>query len=81
MRVTVRFGGALASAAGVPRSTVELPDGATVSDLLSLLRRRYASLGDAFDTALTVTRGVNVSGEDALADKDEISLLLPVAGG
>ena len=77
----MRFGGALAGAAGVARSTVELPEGATVSDLCGLLRRRYAGLGEAFDTALTVTRGVHVSGETALSDRDEISLLLPVAGG
>ena len=79
--MTVRFGGALGVAAGVARETVELEAGATVADLLSVLGRTHIALEAGLDSTLTVTRGVHVSGEAILADRDEVSLLLPVSGG
>ncbi|MFN8497063.1 MAG: MoaD/ThiS family protein [Anaerolineae bacterium] len=80
MQVPVRFSAGLAQEIGSPRLSVEVPEGATVADLMSQL---YATYPDAprLPTALAVINGQYVSSTAALPADREVALLLPVAGG
>lgn len=79
--VQVRLGSGLAAAAGARRLQVELPREATVDTLLERLRATEPVIAPALDSALPVLRGTHASGAQALADGDEVALLIPVAGG
>lgn len=60
---------------------MELPEHATVETLLERLRDTEPSIAPALDSALPVLRGTHASGVEALAEGDEVALLIPVAGG
>lgn len=81
MQVFVRLGSGLATAAGTRRLRVELPRQSTVDTLLERLRETQPAIAPALDSALPVVRGSHASGADALAEGDEVALLIPVAGG
>jgi len=53
VRVHVRLGAGLATAAGSRRLTVALPDGASVNTLLDELREREPELAAGLDSALS----------------------------
>ncbi|MBB4663503.1 MoaD/ThiS family protein [Conexibacter arvalis] len=81
MRVKVRLGAGLARLAAAPLLTLDLPDGATVAELRSRLGAEQPELAPALASALPVRAGSHVTAADALADGDEVALLLPVSGG
>jgi molybdopterin synthase sulfur carrier subunit len=81
VHIQVRLGSGLASAAGTRRLLVELPRGATVATLLERLRATEPVIAPALDSALPVLRGSHARPAQALADGDEVALLIPVAGG
>ena len=81
MQVVVRLGSGLATAAGTRRLRVELPRQSTIDPLLERLRETQPAIAPALDSALPVMRGSHASGADALAEGDEVALLIPVAGG
>lgn len=81
MHVQVRLGSGLASAAGTRRLHIELPQDATVDTLLERLGEAEPAIGPALDSALPIVRGTHASGEQPLADGDEVALLIAVAGG
>jgi molybdopterin converting factor small subunit len=81
VHVQVRLGSGLATAAGTRRLSVELPQDATVATLLERLRADEPAIAPALDSALPVVRGTHASGEQPLAEGDEVALLIPVAGG
>lgn len=81
MHVQVRLGSGLATAAGTRRLRVELPQDATVDTLLERLGATEPAIAPALDSALTIVRGTHASGEQPLADGDEVALLTAVAGG
>ena len=81
MHVQVRLGSGLATAAGTRRLRVELPQDATVDTLLERLGATEPAIAPALDSALTIVRGTHASGEQQLADGDEVALLIAVAGG
>ena len=60
---------------------LELPNGATVEDLYSLLARRTPELGPALASALPVIEGEHVGLQNELSHGQEVALLTPVAGG
>lgn len=83
MSVTVRtlFFAAYRDLLGTESTAVELPDGATVEDLVRALRNRggaYASLPN--DPPVAVNRRY-VAADAALESGDEVAFLPPVAGG
>jgi molybdopterin converting factor small subunit len=81
VRVQVRLGAGLATAAGSRRLTVALPDGASVHTLLDELGELEPDLAAALDSALPVVRGTHADRDQALSDGDDVALLIPVAGG
>ena len=80
MRVTVRLSGPLAERLG-SRLAVELAPGASVSDLLAALALDGEPGGRAADVVAVVAGGTIVPHEHALADGDQVDVLVPVAGG
>ena len=80
MQVPVRFSAGLAQDIGSPRLSIDVPDGATVADLL---RQLHAAYPDALrlSTALAVINGQYVSANATLPSDQEVALLLPVSGG
>lgn len=83
MSVTVRtrFFAAYRDLLGTESTAVELPDGATVEDLVRVLRSRggaYASLPE--DPPVAVNREY-VDARASLKGGDEVAFLPPVAGG
>jgi molybdopterin converting factor small subunit len=81
VQVRVRLGAGLAGAAGMARVTVELGEGATVADLMERLGSAHPALRDGLGSALPVVAGAHAARERPLAGGDEVSLLLPAAGG
>ena len=81
MQVRVRLGAGLSRLAAAPPVTLELPEGASVGDLYARLADAEPDLGPALRSALPVVEGAHVPRAHALADRQEIALLLPVSGG
>ncbi len=81
MQVRVRLAGRLAGVFGVPQLVVDLPQGATVADLLADLVGRAPGAGPALAGALPVVAGAHAARDDVLAHRQELALLLPVSGG
>ena len=92
MRVRVLYFGVLRDVFGVSDEVAELPDGATVGELLGLLRGRTSndSMGNGAESgaderlwrslAVAVNREYG-SPSIVLRDGDEVALLPPVSGG
>lgn len=80
MRIEIRLGAALAQRAGGARLALEVPEGASVADALAELSASRPTLGD-LGSVLTVVRGHHASRDDVLQSGDELSLLMPAAGG
>ena len=81
MQVRVRLSGELARAAGGARAELEVPEGATVADLLARLGARHPELEPALERALPMVRGAHAGRDRALKAGEEVALLLPAAGG
>jgi sulfur carrier protein ThiS len=80
LTVSVRLSGPLAATLG-PRRSVAMQDGATVIDLLRQLARE-AGLETEDAASLAATAGGSfLPRTHALADGDELSVLVPVSGG
>ena len=81
MRVQILFFGQLKEAAGRERDTLELPEGARVSDLL----RRYAEVKPAlrpyYDVMAVALNQEYTEAGAALHEGDEVALIPPVSGG
>lgn len=96
MRIVVKLGAPLSQAVGENKLIVEMPEGATVADLLDDLRRRYPDfeaglrgkglrppLDQTLYTLLLNARSLPLAraADTPLRDGDRLSLFLPVAGG
>lgn len=81
MKVRALFFASYREIMGGAEFDVDLPDGATVSDLITLLRERDdAASGLPSDPAVAVNRAYCRS-DVVLADGDEVAVIPPVAGG
>jgi molybdopterin converting factor small subunit len=81
LQIRVRLGAGLSRFAGSPLLALELPDGASVEDLYTVLGERHPELAPALPSALPVVGGTHVERDSALEPGDEVALLIPVAGG
>ena len=88
MRVRLLYFGVLRELAGGPEETVELAEGATVGELIEILRGRASnpSRSSTVDEGLWRSLAVAVNREYSslavvLREGDEVALLPPVSGG
>lgn len=81
MDVPVRLGAGLSRLIGRSRVVLDLPSDATVGDLITFLEDSYPSLASGATRALTVVEGKQVGRARALSEGEQVSLLLPAAGG
>lgn len=81
MRVNVLYFGALKDLFGLEHQMLEVPDGATVDVLLSLLRARTSKQSDLWRTLAVAVNRDYAGQSTVLREGDEIALLPPVSGG
>ena len=72
---------ALREALGQKELALELPEGATVGDLLGALESRHGALGAFWGRVLVAVNRERSREDRALAEGDEVALLPPVSGG
>ena len=81
MRVQVNFFSYLKELSGVDRAEQDMPEGATVGQLLACLLRRFPAMAPA-ERSLLIAVGVEYQTRDYLLSAgDEVSLFPPVQGG
>ena len=81
MQVRIRLGAGLARLSTAPALTLDMPEGATVEDLVARLGEREPDLAPALRSALPVIAGSHAEAGRRLEDRQEVALLLPVSGG
>ena len=81
MRVTVRYFAAHRDLAGVEEEPIELPEGASLKDLVDVLLDRHVWFQRLLpDTVFSVNKGLGREGT-VLQDGDEVALIPPISGG
>ena len=81
MRINLLYFGTLKDLFARDSETLEMPDGATVDALFSLLRARTSKQSELWRT-LAVAVNRNYAGlSTVLREGDEVALLPPVSGG
>lgn len=84
MTITVGYSGQARAATNRAREQVDLPDAATVDDLLAELAARYGDPFRAVAPALLIFVGedqVDRAAPRPLKPNDEVTLLSPISGG
>lgn len=81
MRIEVRLFAQARERVGSGQARLELPDGSSVSDALTVLERLYPALGELRPHLAVAVDGTLARVGDALADGCELALLPPVSGG
>jgi molybdopterin synthase catalytic subunit len=81
MRVRVLFFGMLKDLAGKSSDTLDLPEGATVGEVLGHYAKQIPRLKDALPSLAVAVNQKYTEGETALKPNDEVALLPPVSGG
>lgn len=81
MRVRLVYLGMLKELAGKPTESVELSDGARVSDLWKVLVGKYPKFSSFSGSAAVAVNQEYAPGDTPLADGAEVALLPPVSGG
>ena len=81
MRITVQFFSQLKEIAGVGDLALDLPEGATVADLLAQLYQRCPAL-EGWDRQILIGVGVDFVGrEHILQPGEQVAIRPPVQGG
>ena len=81
MRVNVLYFGTLKDLFRLERELLEVPDGATVEVLLSLLRAQTSKQSDIWRTLAVAVNRDYAGLAKVLREGDEVALLPPVSGG
>jgi molybdopterin converting factor subunit 1 len=81
MRVRVLFFGMLKDLAGKTSDTLELPEGATVGDMLAHFESRIPRLKESLGSLAVAVNQQYAGWETGLKSDDEVALLPPVSGG
>ena len=79
MRVRVLYFGVLKDVMGHGSVLMDVPDGASVAELLALHRKSNAD--SVWDSIAVAVNQEYARGTDVLKDGDEVALLPPVSGG
>ncbi len=81
MKVRAQFFAQLRDAAGFSETTIELPEGATVGDLLAKVYEQTPKLRQ-WDKNLLFGSGVEfIDRQHVLTESEEIAIMPPVQGG
>ncbi|HXE08662.1 MAG TPA: molybdopterin converting factor subunit 1 [Acidobacteriaceae bacterium] len=83
MRVRVLYFGVLKERFGAAEEPFELPDGATVGELVRVLRERSSNpaMGTGLESVAVAVNREYSTADVVLDDGDEVALLPPVSGG
>jgi molybdopterin converting factor subunit 1 len=77
----VLYFGVLKDVMGGPGAGTDLPDGASVADLLVLHRKLAKAPESLWDSVAVAVNQEYARATDVLKDGDEVALLPPVSGG
>lgn len=81
MTVTTLFFASYRDLAGVSEMRVDLPQGSTVADLIARVCETQPGLAALPDTVAVAVNRQYAAHDLALADRDEVAFIPPVAGG
>jgi molybdopterin converting factor subunit 1 len=81
MNLTVRLFATLKDRVGATQLEIEIPEAATVNDLLTTLIQRYPALEPALETIIVAVNQEFADQNHPLLPTDEIVLFPPVSGG
>lgn len=81
MRVNVLYFGTLKDLFASERGPIDLPDGATVDSLLSLLRAQTSKQSEVWRTLAVAVNQEYAALSTVLREGDDVALLPPVSGG
>ena len=81
MRVNVLYFGTLKDLFALDHEALDVPDGATVEALLSVLRERTSKQSDIWRTLAVAVNRDYAGLSTVLREGDEVALLPPVSGG
>ncbi len=81
MKLTIRLFATLKDRVGAPQATLDLPDGATVADMLAVLTADYPAVEASLPSLLISVNQEYADRTQALHPSDEIALFPPVSGG
>jgi molybdopterin converting factor subunit 1 len=81
MQVHALFFASLKDIVGCRELAMDVPDGATISDLLTQLEARYPRFKDYRPVILTAINEEYVGKSARISDGDEIAIFPPVSGG
>jgi molybdopterin converting factor subunit 1 len=81
VRVTIKLFARLREIAGAGRLERELTDGASVGDLLAVLRAEFPRLADVTARTITSVNQEFATPDRPLHDGDEVAIFPPVSGG
>ncbi|MGB0385958.1 MAG: MoaD/ThiS family protein [Ardenticatenaceae bacterium] len=81
MTINVRLSVGLARLVGNPHLWVTLAEGATVADLFDHLRTEHPTLQKKLEIAVPVVSGRHATHSQALANGQQVAILIPIAGG
>ena len=81
VKVRVLFFGELSDAITKDAQELEAPEGATVGDLMGLVRDRWAHEKSLFDRCMVAVNQEFASPDQPVEEADEVAILPPVSGG
>ena len=81
MRVKVLYFANFRDHVGGKEEELEMPGGATVSDLLSKVEEVHPSLAEGLPTAVVAVNREFAFADESIKDGDEIAIFPPVSGG
>ncbi len=81
MKLTIRLFATLKDRVGAPQATLDLPEGATVQDMLTTLTTAYPTVEASLPSVLISVNHEYAERTQVLRPEDEIALFPPVSGG
>ena len=81
MRITVRFFGIVGDVAKTKEQTMDLPDAASIGDLLTTLAAANGGFAAVAKQVRAVVNGENAARDLALTEGDEVVLMRAIGGG
>lgn len=81
MQVRVKLFATLRQSAGWSEATFELPDGASVNDLITHLNAQFDALDLSARTLYAAVNQTYAEADETLKDGDTVALFPPVSGG